>query len=139
MPRLLSFLIVAASLLPTSCRSSRTATSEEIAAHFADTLRAERTIRDSITAEIETFTISVQYDTTGRAVEKSFKRVKVARSASGSAVAEQSATRDTVIAIAEERTASTTPATPATSFNITPYIIIVLTTLTLITLWNTRK
>ena len=136
MPRLLSFLIVAASLLLTSCRSSRTATSEEIAAHFADTLRAERTIRDSITAEIETFTISVQYDTTGRAVEKSFKRVKVARSASGSAVAEQSATRDTVIAIAEERTASTTP---ATSFNITPYIIIVLTTLTLITLWNTRK
>lgn len=136
MPRLLSFLIVAASLLPTSCRSSRTATSEEIAAHFADTLRAERTIRDSITAEIETFTISVQYDTTGRAVEKSFKRVKVARSASGSAVAEQSATRDTVIAIAEERTASSTP---ATSFNITPYIIIVLTTLTLITLWNTRK
>ena len=136
MPRLLSFLIVAASLLPTSCRSSRTATSEEISAHFADTLRAERTIRDSITAEIETFTISVQYDTTGRAVEKSFKRVKVARSASGSAVAEQSATRDTVIAIAEERTASTTP---ATSFNITPYIIIVLSTLTLITLWNTRK
>ena len=136
MPRLLSFLIVAASLLPTSCRSSRTATSEEITAHFADTLRAERTIRDSITAEIETFTLSVQYDTTGRAVEKSFKRVKVARSASGSAVAEQSATRDTVIAIAEERTASTTP---ATSFNITPYIIIVLTTLTLITLWNTRK
>ena len=136
MPRLLSFLIVAASLLSTSCRSSRTATSEEIAAHFADTLRAERTIRDSITAEIETFTISVQYDTTGRAVEKSFKRVKVARSASGSAVAEQSATRDTVIAIAEESTASTTP---ATSFNITPYIIIVLTTLTLITLWNTRK
>ena len=136
MPRLLSFLIVSASLLPTSCRSSRTATSEEITAHFADTLRAERTIRDSITAEIETFTISVQYDTTGRAVEKSFKRVKVARSASGSAVAEQSATRDTVIAIAEERTASTTP---ATSFNITPYIIIVLTTLTLITLWNTRK
>lgn len=136
MPRLLSFLIVAASLLPTSCHSSRTATSEEIAAHFADTLRAERTIRDSITAEIETFTISVQYDTTGRAVEKSFKRVKVARSASGSAVAEQSATRDTVIAIAEERTASTTS---ATSFNITPYIIIVLTTLTLITLWNTRK
>lgn len=136
MPRLLSFLIVAASLLTTSCRSSRTATSEEIAAHSADTLRAERTIRDSITAEIETFTISVQYDTTGRAVEKSFKRVKVARSASGSAVAEQSATRDTVIAIAEERTASTTP---ATSFNITPYIIIVLTTLTLITLWNTRK
>lgn len=136
MPRLLSFLIVAASLLPTSCRSSRTATSEEIAAHSADTLRVERTIRDSITAEIETFTISVQYDTTGRAVEKSFKRVKVARSASGSAVAEQSATRDTVIAIAEERTASTTP---ATSFNITPYIIIVLTTLTLITLWNTRK
>ena len=136
MPRLLSFLIVAASLLPTSCRSSRTATSEEIAAHFADTLRAERTIRDSITAEIETFTISVQYDTTGRAVEKLFKRVKVARSASGSAVAEQSATRDTVIAIAEERTASSTP---ATSFNITPYIIIVLTTLTLITLWNTRK
>ena len=136
MPRLLSFLIVAASLLPTSCRSSRTATSEEIAAHFADTLRAERTIRDSITAEIETFTISVQYDTTGRAVEKSFKRVKVARSASGSAVAEQSTTRDTVIAIAEQRTASTTP---ATSFNITPYIIIVLTTLTLITLWNTRK
>lgn len=136
MPRLLSFLIVAASLLPTSCRSSRTATSTEMAAHFADTLRAERTIRDSITAEIETFTISVQYDTTGRAVEKSFKRVKVARSASGSAVAEQSATRDTVIAIAEERTASTTP---ATSFNITPYIIIVLTTLTLITLWNTRK
>ena len=136
MPRLLSFLIVAASLLPTSCRSSRTATSEEITAHFADTLRAERTIRDSITAEIETFTISVQYDTTGRAVEKSFKRVKVARSASGSAVAEQSATRDTVIAIAEERTASSTP---ATSFNITPYIIIVLTTLTLITLWNTRK
>lgn len=136
MPRLLSLLIVAASLLPTSCRSGRTATSTEIAAHFADTLRAERTIRDSITAEIETFTISVQYDTTGRAVEKSFKRVKVARSASGSAVAEQSATRDTVIAIAEERTASTTP---ATSFNITPYIIIVLTTLTLITLWNTRK
>ena len=136
MPRLLSFLIVAASLLPTSCRSSRTATSEEIAAHSADTLRAERTIRDSITAEIETFTISVQYDTTGRAVEKSFKRVKVARSASGSAVAEQSATRDTVIAIAEQRTASTTH---ATSFNITPYIIIVLTTLTLITLWNTRK
>lgn len=136
MPRLLSFLIVAASLLPTSCRSSRTATSEEISAHFADTLRAERTIRDSITAEIETFTISVQYDTTGRAVEKSFKRVKVARSASGSAVAEQSATRDTVIAIAEERTASTSP---ATSFNITPYIIIVLSTLTLITLWNTRK
>lgn len=136
MPRLLSFLIVAASLLTTSCRSSRTATSEEIAAHSADTLRAERTIRDSITAEIETFTISVQYDTTGRAVEKSFKRVKVARSASGSAVAEQSATRDTVIAIAEERTASTTP---ATSFNITPYIIIVLSTLTLITLWNTRK
>ena len=136
MPRLLSFLIVAASLLPTSCRSSRTATSEEIAAHSADTLRVERTIRDSITAEIETFTISVQYDTTGRAVEKSFKRVKVARSASGSAVAEQSATRDTVIAIAEERTASSTP---ATSFNITPYIIIVLTTLTLITLWNTRK
>ena len=136
MPRLLSFLIVAASLLPTSCRSSRTATSEEIAAHFADTLRAERTIRDSITAEIETFTLSVQYDTTGRAVEKSFKRVKVARSASGSAVAEQSATRDTVIAIAEERTACSTP---ATSFNITPYIIIVLTTLTLITLWNTRK
>ena len=136
MPRLLSFLIVAASLLPTSCRSSRTATSEEIATHFADTLRAERTIRDSITAEIETFTISVQYDTTGRAVEKSFKRVKVARSASGSAVAEQSATRDTVIAIAEERTASSTP---TTSFNITPYIIIVLTTLTLITLWNTRK
>lgn len=136
MPRLLSFLIVAASLLTTSCRSSRTATSEEISAHFADTLRAERTIRDSITAEIETFTISVQYDTTGRAVEKSFKRVKVARSASGSAVAEQSATRDTVIAIAEQRTASTTP---ATSFNITPYIIIVLTTLTLITLWNTRK
>ena len=136
MPRLLSFLIVAALLLPTSCRSSRTATSEEIAAHFADTLRAERTIRDSITAEIETFTISVQYDTTGRAVEKSFKRVKVARSASGSAVAEQSATRDTVIAIAEERTASSTP---ATSFNITPYIIIVLSTLTLITLWNTRK
>lgn len=136
MPRLLSFLIVAASLLPTSCRSSRTATSEEIAAHFADTLRAERTIRDSITAEIETFTISVQYDTTGRAVEKSFKRVKVARSASGSAVAEQSATRDTVIAIAEQRTAASTP---ATSFNITPYIIIVLTTLTLITLWNTRK
>ncbi|MDD7404958.1 MAG: hypothetical protein PUG32_03635, partial [Bacteroidales bacterium] len=77
-----------------------------------------------------------QYDTTGRAVEKSFKRVKVARSASGSAVAEQSATRDTVIAIAEERTASSTP---ATSFNITPYIIIVLSTLTLITLWNTRK
>ena len=136
MPRLLSFLIVAASLLPTSCRSSRTATSEEITAHSADTLRAARTIRNSITAEIETFTISVQYDTTGRAVEKSFKRVKVARSASGSAVAEQSATRDTVIAIAEERTASTTP---ATSFNITPYIIIVLTTLTLITLWNTRK
>lgn len=136
MPRLLSLLIVAASLLTTSCRSSRTATSEEIAAHFADTLRAERTIRDSITAEIETFTLSVQYDTTGRAVEKSFKRVKVARSASGSAVAEQSATRDTVIAIAEERTASSTP---ATSFNITPYIIIVLTTLTLITLWNTRK
>lgn len=136
MPRLLSLLIVAASLLPTSCRSSRTATSEEIAAHSAVTLRAERTISDSITAEIETFTISVQYDTTGRAVEKSFKRVKVARSASGSAVAEQSATRDTVIAIAEERTASTTP---ATSFNITPYIIIVLTTLTLITLWNTRK
>lgn len=136
MPRLLSLLIVAASLLTTSCRSSRTATSEEISAHFADTLRAERTIRDSITAEIETFTISVQYDTTGRAVEKSFKRVKVARSASGSAVAEQSATRDTVIAIAEQRTASTTP---ATSFNITPYIIIVLTTLTLITLWNTRK
>lgn len=136
MPRLLSFLIVAALLLPTSCRSSRTATSEEIAAHFADTLRAERTIRDSITAEIETFTISVQYDTTGRAVEKSFKRVKVARSASGSAVAEQSATRDTVIAIAEQRTASSTP---ATSFNITPYIIIVLSTLTLITLWNTRK
>ena len=136
MPRLLSFLIVAASLLPTSCRSSRTATSEEMAAHSADTLRAARTIRDSITAEIETFTLSVQYDTTGRAVEKSFKRVKVARSASGSAVAEQSATRDTVIAIAEERTASTTP---ATSFNITPYIIIVLTTLTLITLWNTRK
>lgn len=136
MPRLLSFLIVAASLLPTSCRSSRTATSEEISAHFADTLRAERTIRDSITAEIETFTISVQYDTTGRAVEKSFKRVKVARSASGSAVAEQSATRDTVIAIAEERTAASTP---ATSFNITPYIIIVLSTLTLITLWNTRK
>lgn len=136
MPRLLSFLIVAASLLPTSCHSSRTATSTEMAAHFADTLRAERTIRDSITAEIETFTISVQYDTTGRAVEKSFKRVKVARSASGSAVAEQSATRDTVIAIAEERTASSTP---ATSFNITPYIIIVLTTLTLITLWNTRK
>ena len=136
MPRLLSFLIVAASLLSTSCRSSRTATSEEIAAHSADTLRVERTIRDSITAEIETFTISVQYDTTGRAVEKSFKRVKVARSASGSAVAEQSATRDTVIAIAEERTASSTP---ATSFNITPYIIIVLTTLTLITLWNTRK
>ena len=136
MPRLLSFLIVAASLLPTSCRSSRTATSEEITAHFADTLRAERTIRDSITAEIETFTISVQYDTTGRAVEKSFKRVKVARSASGSAVAEQSATRDTVIAIAEERTAASTP---ATSFNITPYIIIVLSTLTLITLWNTRK
>ena len=136
MPRLLSFLIVAASLLPTSCRSSRTATSEEIAAHSADTLRAARTIRDSITAEIETFTISVQYDTTGRAVEKSFKRVKVARSTSGSAVAEQSATRDTVIAIAEERTASSTP---ATSFNITPYIIIVLTTLTLITLWNTRK
>ena len=136
MPRLLSFLIVAASLLPTSCRSSRTATSEEIAAHSADTLRAERTIRDSITAEIETFTLSVQYDTTGRAVEKSFKRVKVARSASGSAVAEQSATRDTVIAIAEERAASSTP---ATSFNITPYIIIVLTTLTLITLWNTRK
>lgn len=136
MPRLLSLLIVAASLLTTSCRSSRTATSEEIAAHSADTLRAERTIRDSITAEIETFTISVQYDTTGRAVEKSFKRVKVARSASGSAVAEQSATRDTVIAIAEQRTASSTP---ATSFNITPYIIIVLTTLTLITLWNTRK
>ena len=136
MPRLLSFLIVAASLLPTSCRSSRAATSEEIAAHSADTLRAERTIRDSITAEIETFTISVQYDTTGRAVEKSFKRVKVARSASGSAVAEQSATRDTVIAIAEQRTASTTP---AASFNITPYIIIVLSTLTLITLWNTRK
>ena len=136
MPRLLSFLIVAASLLPTSCRSSRTATSEEIAAHSADTLRVERTIRDSITAEIETFTISVQYDTTGRAVEKSFKRVKVARSASGSAVAEQSATRDTVIAIAEQRTASTIP---TTSFNITPYIIIVLTTLTLITLWNTRK
>lgn len=136
MPRLLSFLIVAASLLPTSCRSSRTATSEEIAAHSADTLRAERTIRDSITAEIETFTISVQYDTTGRAVEKSFKRVKVARSASGSAVAEQSATRDTVIAIAEQRTAASTP---ATSFNITPYIIIVLSTLTLITLWNTRK
>ena len=136
MPRLLSFLIVAASLLTTSCRSGRTATSKEIAAHFADTLRAERTIRDSITAEIETFTISVQYDTTGRAVEKSFKRVKVARSASGSAVAEQSATRDTVIAIAEQRTASSTP---ATSFNITPYIIIVLTTLTLITLWNTRK
>ena len=136
MPRLLSFLIVAASLLPTSCRSGRTATSTEMAAHFADTLRAERTIRDSITAEIETFTLSVQYDTTGRAVEKSFKRVKVARSASGSAVAEQSATRDTVIAIAEERTASSTP---ATSFNITPYIIIVLTTLTLITLWNTRK
>ena len=136
MPRLLSFLIVAASLLPTSCRSGRTATSTEIAAHSAVTLRAERTIRDSITAEIETFTLSVQYDTTGRAVEKSFKRVKVARSASGSAVAEQSATRDTVIAIAEERTASTTP---ATSFNITPYIIIVLTTLTLITLWNTRK
>ena len=136
MPRLLSLLIVAASLLTTSCRSSRTATSEEISAHFADTLRAERTIRDSITAEIETFTISVQYDTTGRAVEKSFKRVKVARSASGSAVAEQSATRDTVIAIAEQRTASSTP---ATSFNITPYIIIVLSTLTLITLWNTRK
>ncbi len=136
MPRLLSLLIVAASLLTTSCRSGRTATSTEMAAHFADTLRAERTIRDSITAEIETFTISVQYDTTGRAVEKSFKRVKVARSASGSAVAEQSATRDTVIAIAEERTASSTP---ATSFNITPYIIIVLTTLTLITLWNTRK
>ena len=136
MPRLLSLIIVAASLLTTSCRSGRTATSTEIAAHFADTLRAERTIRDSITAEIETFTISVQYDTTGRAVEKSFKRVKVARSASGSAVAEQSATRDTVIAIAEERTASSTP---ATSFNITPYIIIVLTTLTLITLWNTRK
>ena len=136
MPRLLSFLTVAASLLPTSCRSSRTATSEEIAAHSADTLRVERTIRDSITAEIETFTISVQYDTTGRAVEKSFKRVKVARSASGSAVAEQSATRDTVIAIAEQRTASSTQ---ATSCNITPYIIIVLTTLTLITLWNTRK
>ena len=136
MPRLLSFLIVAASLLPTSCRSSRTATSEEIAAHSAVTLRAERTIRDSITAEIETFTISVQYDTTGRAVEKSFKRVKVARSASGSAVAEQSATRDTTIAVAEQRTASSTP---TTSFNITPYIIIVLTTLTLITLWNTRK
>ena len=136
MQRVLSFLIVAASLLTVSCRSSRTATSTEMAAHSADTLRAERTIRDSITAEIETFTISVQYDTTGRAVEKSFKRVKVARSASGSAVAEQSATRDTVIAIAEERTASSTP---ATSFNITPYIIIVLTTLTLITLWNTRK
>lgn len=136
MQRVLSFLIVAASLLTTSCRSGRTATSEEIAAHFADTLRAERTIRDSITAEIETFTISVQYDTTGRAMEKSFKRVKVARSASGSAVAEQSATRDTVIAIAEERTAASTP---ATSFNITPYIIIVLSTLTLITLWNTRK
>lgn len=136
MPRLLSLLIVAASLLTTSCRSGRTATSTEMAAHFADTLRAERTIRDSITAEIETFTLSVQYDTTGRAVEKSFKRVKVARSASGSAVAEQSATRDTVIAIAEQRTASSTP---ATSFNITPYIIIVLTTLTLITLWNTRK
>ena len=136
MPRLLSFLIVAASLLPTSCRSSRTATSEEITAHSADTLRAARTIRNSITAEIETFTISVQYDTTGRAVEKSFKRVKVARSASGSAVARESATRDTVIAIAEERAASSTP---ATSFNITPYIIIVLTTLTLITLWNTRK
>ncbi|MDY2931832.1 MAG: hypothetical protein SOT90_06940, partial [Muribaculaceae bacterium] len=77
MPRLLSLLIVAASLLTTSCRSGRTATSTEMAAHFADTLRAERTIRDSITAEIETFTISVQYDTTGRAVEKSFKRVKV--------------------------------------------------------------
>lgn len=136
MPRLLSFLIVAASLLTTSCRSGRTATSEEIAAHFADTLRAERTIRDSITAEIETFTISVQYDTTGRAVEKSFKRVKVARSASGSAVARESTTRDTTIAVAEERTAASTP---ATSFNITPYIIIVLSTLTLITLWNTRK
>ena len=136
MPRLLSFLIVAASLLPTSCRSSRTATSEEIAAHFADTLRAERTIRDSITAEIETFTISVQYDTTGRAVEKSFKRVKVARSASGSAVAEQSTSRDSTIPVAEVRTAASTP---ATSFNITPYIIIVLSTLTLITLWNTRK
>lgn len=136
MQRVLSFLIVAASLLTVSCRSSRTATSAEMEAHSADTLRTERTLRDSITAEIETFTISVQYDTTGRAVEKSFKRVKVARSASGSAVAEQSATRDTVIAIAEERTASTSP---ATSFNITPYIIIVLTTLTLITLWNTRK
>ncbi|MDY4881844.1 MAG: hypothetical protein SO127_05455 [Muribaculaceae bacterium] len=136
MPRLLSLLIVAASLLTTSCRSGRTATSTEMAAHSADTLRAERTIRDSITAEIETFTISVQYDTTGRAVEKSFKRVKVARSASGSAVAEQSTTRDTVIAIAEQRTASSTP---TISFNITPYIIIVLTTLTLITLWNTRK
>lgn len=136
MSRLLSFLIVAASLLLTSCRSSRTATSAEMAAHSADTLRTERILRDSITAEIETFIISVQYDTTGRAVEKSFKRVKVARSASGSAVAEQSATRDTVIAIAEQRTASSTP---TTSFNITPYIIIVLTTLTLITLWNTRK
>lgn len=136
MLRVLSFLIVVASLLTVSCRSSRTATSAEMAAHSADTLRAERTLRDSITAEIETFIISVQYDTTGRAVEKSFKRVKVARSASGSAVAEQSATRDTVIAIAEERTASTTP---TTSFNITPYIIIVLSTFTLITLWNTRK
>ncbi|MGN0207336.1 MAG: hypothetical protein ACI4BC_08825 [Muribaculaceae bacterium] len=136
MPRLLSCLILAASLALASCRSSRTATSAEMAAHSADTLRAERTLRDSVTAEIETFTISVQYDTTGRAVEKSFKRVKVARSASGSAVARQSATRDTVIALAEERTASSTP---ATSFNITPYIIIVLSTLTLITLWNTRK
>lgn len=136
MQRVLSFLIVAASLLTVSCRSSRTATSAEMAAHSADTLRAERTLRDSITAEIETFTISVQYDTTGRAVEKSFKRVKVARSASGSAVTRESATRDTTIAVAEERTAASTPATP---FNITPYIIIVLSTLTLITLWNTRK
>lgn len=136
MQRVLSFLIVAASLLTVSCRSSRTASSAEMAAHSADTLRTERTLRDSITAEIETFTISVQYDTTGRAVEKSFKRVKVARSASGSAVARESATRDTTIAVAEERTAASTP---ATSFNITPYIIIVLSTLTLITLWNTRK
>lgn len=136
MQRVLSFLIVAASLLTVSCRSSRTATSAEMAAHSADTLRAERTLRDSITAEIETFIISVQYDTTGRAVEKLFKRVKVARSASGSAVARESVTRDTTIAVAEERTAASTP---ANSFNITPYIIIVLSTLTLITLWNTRK
>lgn len=136
MLRVLSFLIVVASLLTVSCRSSRTATSAEMEAHSADTLRTERILRDSITAEIETFTISVQYDTTGRAVEKSFKRVKVASSASGSAVARESATRDTTIAVAEERTVASTPATP---FNITPYIIIVLSTLTLITLWNTRK